>query len=131
MPFNSPTAQAVLEYAEEHFGAKPEYLWKNSENAVLRHRSGKWFAVLITVKREKLGLSGEGSIEIVDLKCDSVLIGSLLRDTGYYPAYHMNKEHWVTVLLDGTVSGEEIIPLLTLSFNLTAEKSVKAKSKKK
>ena len=130
MPFNSPTAREVLKYAEEYLGAKPEYLWKNSENAVLRHSGGKWFAALINVKREKLGLTGEGNIEIIDLKCDSVMIGSLLRDKGYYPAYHMNKEHWVTVLLDGTVQSAEIIPLLELSFNLTAVKAVK-KTKKK
>lgn len=131
MPFNSPTAREILNYAEEYLSAKPEYLWKNSDNAVFRHSSGKWFAVLITVKREKLGLSGEGNVEIIDLKCDSVMIGSLLCNKGYYPAYHMNKEYWVTVLLDGTVSSKEIIPLLTLSFNLTAPKAVRTKLKKR
>lgn len=129
-PYSSETAQTILKYAKEYFGAEPQFLW-DDENAVLRHGTdGKWFAVLLTVQRRRFDRSSDDlkMTEIIDLKCDHVMIGSLLKESGYYPAYHMNKEHWITVVLDGSVSAEDIIKLMTLSFNLTKKKPPKRRA---
>lgn len=48
-----------------------------------------------------------------------MMIGSLRMKEGFFPAYHMNKENWISILLDGTVSADEIEPLLELSYQLT------------
>lgn len=71
------------------------------------------------VGREKLGLAGDGPIEIINLKCDPGLVGSLRGKPGFHPAYHMNKEKWITVRLDGSVPEEEIKKLVDLSYQLT------------
>ena len=55
---------------------------------------------------------------ILDLKCDPRLIGTLRESPGFLPAYHMNKANWITVLLDGSVSMEDLMPLLDLSYDL-------------
>lgn len=114
------TRESVLDYAESRYGALPEYLWAQYPTyAVLRRPDGpKWFAVVMDVPREKLGLPGGGTVEILDLKCDPRMTGSLLESPGFLPAYHMNKTNWVTVLLDGTVPLEEIKGLLELSYDL-------------
>lgn len=52
------------------------------------------------------------------------MIGGLRKEEGILPAYHMNKEHWITVLLDGTVEKEEICNLIDISFELTIKKTV-------
>ncbi len=115
----------ILNFTDKNFKVKPEYLWAKFPNyCVLRHPNGKWFAAIMTVEKGKLiANQNENTIknELVDIiviKCDPLLKGSLLSKKGYLPAYHMNKEHWITILLDGTVAPAEIYPLLTLSFQL-------------
>lgn len=114
----------LLQYAQDQFGASPEYLWaKHPAYCVLRHVGNrKWFAAVMDVPRNKLGLSGDRMVEILDVKCDPVLLGSLLGTEGFLPAYHMNKSNWVTILLDGFVADDEIISLLNISYRLTEGK---------
>ena len=58
-------------------------------------------------------------IDVVNLKCDSVLVGSLLCESGFFPAYHMSKGSWITVALDGTIPDDKIKMLLDMSYHLT------------
>lgn len=117
----------VLDYAANTYGVEPDYPFSSAPTyAVLRHLSNrKWFALIGDVRRDKLGLSGEGKVDIINVKCDPILSGSLLMQEGYYPAYHMNHESWITILLDGTVSLEEICQLLDISYELTMVKPKK------
>lgn len=57
--------------------------------------------------------------QIFDLKCAPLMIGSLLDGERFFPGYHMNKEHWITVLPDGSVPAAEIFPLIDLNYVLT------------
>jgi len=112
---------AFLQYAAETYGAMPEYPWKDLPDAfVLRHTTNKkWFAVGLTVHRDRLGLPGEGTVDVVDVKCDPMLSGSYLSQPGILPGYHMNKLHWLSLLLDGSASDEDIRALLDTSFAMT------------
>ena len=116
--------KAVFDYAKKTYGSDPEYLWeKTPDCAVLRHSSNrKWYAVILDVQRCKLGLESDEVVDILDVKCDPMLIGSLIQKNGYFKAYHMNKEKWITIILDGTVSDEEIFGLIDLSYELTDAK---------
>ena len=95
--------ERVLRFAAESFGTQPEYLWADTpEAAVLRHpNSKKWYGILMRVSRERLGLEGPGAADVLNLKCGPLLLGSLLEEPGFLPAYHMSKTHWVSILLDG------------------------------
>ena len=81
----------------------------------------------MVIPRRTLGLDGDGTIDVVNLKCDPVLIGSLRLEKGFFPAYHMSKEKWITVALDGTVDDERLKALVDMSFDLTAVKIKKNK----
>ena len=111
----------VIAYGKDRYGATPDHTFaQHPDYAVLRHKdSDKWFALLMTVPRDKLGLNGDGEIEILDVKCDPDEIGSLRQKPGYLPAYHMNKEHWLTVLLDGTVPIDDVRERIDASHALT------------
>ena len=113
--------QDIFKYAKQKYGAEPDYPWvKSPESAVLRHKdNAKWFALLMTVAKTSLGLNDPEIVNIINVKCDPVLIGSLIREKGCFPAYHMNKEHWITVLLDGSVSINELYNLIDLSYDLS------------
>ena len=85
-------------------------------------RNRKWFALVTTVSRSKLGLPGKQPVDIVNLKCDPLLIGSLRMEPGFYPAYHMNKDNWITAALDGSAPDDTIRMLLEMSYAATAPK---------
>ena len=88
------------------YSVEPDYPWMDTpESAVFRHAANrKWFALVTTVPKSKLGLPGQQPVDIVNLKCDPILIGSLRAEPGFYPAYHMNKENWITAALDGSAT---------------------------
>lgn len=104
------------------------------KNAVFRHRgNGKWFAVFLRgVPRAKLGC-GEGKTDVANFKCDPLFSGSARELPGVYPAYHMNKEHWVSVALD-EADEETLCALACMSYDLTFPKvrgRVETKEKKR
>ena len=75
-----------------------------------------------TVPKSKLGLPGQQPVDIVNLKCDPILIGSLRAEPGFYPAYHMNKENWITAALDGSTPEDKLRLVLDMSYTATAPK---------
>ena len=77
------------------------------------------------VPKVKLGLQGEEVLQVVNFKCDPILIGSLLGEKGFFPAYHMSKTSWITVALDGSVADDKMKLLLDMSFEATAPKTRK------
>ena len=75
---------------------------------------------------EKLGLTGEEALDVMDIKCSTIMIGSLLSTKGFLPAYHMNKNHWISIVLDNSVPDDQITPLLELSYDNVAPKRRKS-----
>lgn len=121
MRFCSVDANKVLQYVYEKYGSKPEFLWsKFPNNAILRHKDGsKWYAAILSVEKQKLGIDDAGDVEIPDLKCGAVMAGALRDGKCFFPAYHMNKEYWITLLLNGSIPIDEIYALIDLSFDMT------------
>ncbi len=120
----------VIQHIRDTYGVEPEYLWADTPNAaVFRHPgSRKWFALIMDVAADRLGLPGKEIVDVMNVKCGTVMVGSLLSEKGFLPAYHMNKEHWISILLDGSVSEEQIFPLLELSYDSVAPKRRKRRS---
>ena len=116
--------ERIIAHIQSTFGVEPEYLWAdNPDAAVFRHpTSRKWFAIMMDVALSRLGLSGEGTVWVMNVKSSPLMIGSLLSEKGVLPAYHMNKDHWVSILLDGTISDKQILPLLELSYDSVTPK---------
>ena len=115
----------VLEQIRQVYGIEPEYLWARTPNcAALRHRdTKKWFAALmLDLPAERLGLKEDRRVDVLNLKCDPRMMGSLVDGRRILRGYHMNKEHWISVLLDGSVPAEELAPLIELSWQLTLKR---------
>lgn len=119
-------------YIQDNYKVKPDYPWAKYPNyEVYRHGNNKkWFALVMDVPKNKLGLQGEDILAIVNFKCDPILLGSLLSKKGFFPAYHMSKVRWISVALDGSVEDEEIKLLLDMSFDATASKMRKKRNRK-
>lgn len=120
--------EQIFAYVREQYGVEPDYPFSVAPTyPVLRHAGNrKWFALLMDVPRDKLGLQGAEPVDVINLKCDT-LSGVLRQQAGILPAYHMHRDSWITVLLDGTVPPEDIFPLIDLSYTLTAPKPKRRK----
>ena len=106
----------IVQLILERYGAAEEHPFRNDPvSAVFRcSNNQKWFAVMMRIPKTRLGLASDGTAEILNLKCGQILAGSLQRMPGF-KAYHMNKDSWITILLDGTVPDEQIAFLLDIS----------------
>ena len=121
------TREELFRFAAETWGTEPEYPWLDDpDSAVLRHSiGGKWYGLVMRLPRKTLGLPGEGRVEALNLKLDPALVYILRGQEGYLPAWHMNKTHWLTVLIE-SVPPERVTDLLTQSFALTKKKMKQA-----
>ena len=124
------TLEELHGYIASQYSAEPAHLFKQDPTICIFKRpdNKKWFAIFMNVNRSVLHIVGEGRVDIMNIKCDPILSGSLRLNDGYLPAYHMNHEQWLTILLDGTVPTEDIFPLLDLSFELTMKKYKRKKA---
>lgn len=94
------------------------------ETTVFRHgEGGRWFGLLMRVDKKRVGLEGEGKADVLNLKCDPEE-GFIVREMyeGIIPAYHMNKRHWISVILGGDVPLDFTERLIENSYDLTQKK---------
>ena len=122
------TRQDLFDWIQKEYGTEPEYPW-HDRNAVLRRKdNGKWYGVVLEVSGNKLGLPENDFVDVLNVKSDPMLIASLRGQMGYFPAYHMNKEKWISILLGQEKLDESIHNLIALSYELTASKRKKISS---
>ena len=126
------TRAELFAHIADTYGIAPDYPFEEDfVTAVFRHASNrKWFAIAMRIPCGKLGLTGEGHMDVVNLKVSPEMIPSLVQERGIFPAYHMSKTHWVTVALDGTGAGasDEMLAFLAdVSFTLTQGPAKKKK----
>lgn len=116
--------ERLTQYMQDTYGTEAEYLWADPPDcAVFRHPSSrKWYAIIMTVRSDRLGLPGEEPVEVMNVKCGAIMTGSLLSQKGFLPAYHMNKNYWISILLNDSLPDGQITPLLELSYDSVAPK---------
>ena len=122
--------QKTIDYIKKKYKVSAEYPWKiYPDYAVFRHGdNNKWFALIMEVAGDKLGMGTTDYIPVVNLKVDDMFYRDMLiQQNGIIPAYHMNKQQWITVFLDGSVKKEQIFDLIGASFMATASTKKKQK----
>ena len=114
------TKQEFLEYSLNTYGTPPDYPFDDwMESAVLRHADNrKWYAIVMRVSRSKFGMDSDEVIDVVNLKLPTEMFGSFGAADGVYPAYHMNKLHWISVLLPDAPN-DVVQFLVNVSFEAT------------
>ena len=122
--------QNVFDYIKKKYKVLPEYPWrKYGGSAVFRHSdNSKWFALVMDVQGDKVGLSGTDYVDVINLKVDDMFFRDMIiQEDGIMPAYHMNKMHWISVRLDGTVPEDRVFSLIDMSYLATASAKKKEK----
>lgn len=144
--FAGDQANRMAAWMEEEFGAEGEFPWeKYPGNGTFKCKgNGKWFAAILTVAFGKLEKgddgregrkrgdpgAGEGRktgqpvhdpeeiVEVVNLKAAAERIPEMIGEPGVYPAWHMNKTHWISVILDDTLEDGTVKKLIRDSHGL-------------
>ena len=120
-PFKSKQAKEVIKYIEEKYNDKLEFLWeKFDDNAIWRNKqNNKWYGVLLTLSKRKLGIESDDIVEVIDLRYPKDNIESILDNIKIFPGYHMNKKSWITIKLDESLDTKDIFKLIDDSYNLS------------
>ena len=123
----------IFRYVKEQYGIEPDYPFPSDPSIpVLRHPDNrKWFAIFLSVAGNRLGPDLDGQVEVINLKIgDPLLVDFLIRQSGFYRAYHMNHEKWISIVLNGTVPLSEILRWTSESYGVTAS-HIRKKERKK
>lgn len=122
--YQSDLTRKIIFYVEQKYGDRLEFLWeKFSENAIWRRKdNAKWYGALLVIPESRLGYGTDEPIEILDLREDADVLSSLVDHQKYFPGYHMNKKHWITIPLDGRVPYPELCERIDRSYEIAAKK---------
>ena len=119
--FTYEQSNRITKLIKQKYGDEPEFEWKKFPMyATFKNKdSNKWYGIIMNIDKCKLNNKLYGEIEIINLKLESKKIENLLNQDGYYPAYHMNKKYWITIVLDDTISDYDIMNLIEESYSYT------------
>lgn len=125
--FVFPQANRLSQAIYKKYGNHPVFPWPkyNGHGVFKNSDNNKWYAIVMNIDKSKLDKNLSGEIEVVNVKLDEAEITDLLKQQGFYPAYHMNKKNWITITLDETLSDEAILSLTDKSYRHTLEKKAK------
>ena len=143
--FKSQSAKKIISYVKEKYKDELEFLWDDYDGAVFRNKDNKkWYGVIMkvreksfvtsTLKRMKLDgvisdhpilskkeYQDEDYIEVLDLHIDKEKSKELIDYKTIFPGYHMNKESWITIILDNKTKLKETYTLLDDSYQMTVK----------
>ena len=122
--FSFNQTNRIVNEITKKYNVSSEFLWdKYPSYGIFRSKSSnKWFAAILNVDKSKVINNESGEIEIINVKVDD-LVNSYLKEKGIYPAYHMSKKSWITIILDDTCKDEKIMELIDISYELVNKKS--------
>lgn len=118
--FKNNITSKVIEYIKNKYDVDLEYTFKDNNLGVFRRKDNeKWFGILIALNGNKVDVSINKEIELINLKAKAEDVIRLIEKDGIYRAYHMNKKYWISCILDEKINVDEIFKLIDNSFELT------------
>lgn len=118
--FRTLQAESVIRFVRETYGDELEFLWERfPDNAIWRRKDNeKWYGLILTVSGRKLGLDTDEIQEILVLRMDKARREEILTRPHHLPAWHMNKNSWYTLVLDGSVPDSLLFAAIRESYAL-------------
>lgn len=124
MIFKSNYAIQITDYIKNTYNDRLEFLWdKTPDNAIARRQdNNKWYLTILTAKGSSIGLNSDKKVELLNIREEPEKVAELIDNINYFPAYHMNKKHWITIILDCTLPIERIFEHIDKSYKLASAK---------
>ena len=117
--FIYPQTNRITNLIIKKYNTQPEFPWEKYDGAgIFRNKdSKKWFALIMDTDKSKIIKNKKGLVEILNIKLSKDHIKEYIEKENFYPAYHMNKIHWLTIILDDSVKDEKILELIEESYD--------------
>ena len=117
----NPYRTRILDYVAKRYQSYPQFPWKSApEHGTLKTAKGKWYGVIMHIPYRSLGIDVDGMTDVCNLKNRPEFIQELIDYKCFYPAYHMNKTYWFTILLDQELSWKQLQELIDESYQLVS-----------
>lgn len=119
--FVTEQANRIAEKIIRTYHNEPEFIWEKFPGyGIFRNpRNEKWYGLIMNIDKSKIDKDGKGETEVINVKSDDEKIPDLLKKKGFYPSYHMNKKNWISIVLDDTLSDDEIMEHINISHKYT------------
>lgn len=115
-------ANRLANFIIQKHGDEPAFVWDKFPGYGLfkNPQNNKWYALIANIDKGKI-TKGKGEVEVLNVKLDKAKVSELLKKKGFYKAYHMNKDSWISIILDDTVPDEEIVKYIEESHSYTVK----------
>ena len=116
--FKNKQTKEIINYIKDKYNNELEFLWEKFDNNAIVRRidNKKWYGLFGIISLDKLGINLSKEVEILNVRCDN--IENVVDNKTIFLGYHMNKKHWITIILNNNMSTKNIINLLDKSYNL-------------
>lgn len=123
----------LCHYAKQRYETGEECLFpKHPTYGTLKVKeNGKWFVMFMTIPWRYLGVDRDGEASVMNLKNTPEKILQRIDHKTYFPAYHMNKRYWITIVLDADIGFDEARQWIDESYQLVAGKKKTRKERMK
>lgn len=114
----------VIDYIKNKYNCNLEYLWeKSDDNAVVRNnKNNKWFGIFMQINASKLNIKEDKLMEVLDLSYYKNRVYEVIDNKYIYPGYHMNKNSWITIILNNSMDINDIYKLIDISYDISINK---------
>ena len=123
--FKEKQSRRVISYVKFKYNNELEFLWDSLPRAgVIRNNSNnKWYGIMMIIPKNKFGIDSNEMIEIINLKYGKDMCGEVVNNFNIFGAYHMSKRSWISVLLNDSLSDEELFKLIDRSYEMSFKKN--------
>lgn len=117
--------EKLINHVLEKHQSTPDYPWDDQSYCTIRTpKAKKWYGIFMHIKYRALGIDRDGKIDVLNVKAPPKQIPELIDRRHYFPAYHMNKKHWLSILLDSSTDIQKVQELLDQSYLLVEGNSL-------
>ena len=110
----------VIDYCNKYGGNHVNPFKKHLDILAFVNEKNKWYALLSYVEYNKLNKNTDitTKVKILNVKYPTDNILDIIDNQNIFPAYHMNKKHWISIVLDKNIKLETIKELIDISYSL-------------
>ncbi|MDU8070281.1 MAG: MmcQ/YjbR family DNA-binding protein [Gemella haemolysans] len=111
----------IIDYCNNKYGENHVNPFKKHPDILaFVNEKNKWYALMSNVEYNKLNKTSNiiTKVKILNVKYPTDNISDIIDNQNIFPAYHMNKKHWISIVLDKNIKLEIIKELIDISYSL-------------
>ena len=111
----------IIDYCNNKYGGnRVNPFKKHPDILALINEKNKWYALFLDVDYNKLNKNTDitTKVKILNVKYPANKILEIIDNKNIFPAYHMNKKHWISIVIDKNIKLETIKELIDISYSL-------------